>query len=317
MDFFGNLDLARSLAGIARLGAPPETDKSFASASKRLPPDAREEFKRMSEAAQARIVALEERQKAATDKLKEELRLQKKDFFSAFPQARYLSPRELKRAREVVSAFVLGQEDTDPDIVSTGTQLIVKSGRGETVVATRNSLSDRFIEVCPGEFGGQGRAERRAANAILEIVGAGVQIYDRDGASFFSPSGAKSGRVVSNACHKVEVGKKLREKALKAIYPVMGPQREESRETLDRGEGILINPLEARAAMLENEGKAMREGNLKRYGRKLRGRKAYRAKKAAAEEVVAKKAASVAKAASTRKKNAAAKKRAAAKKAKR
>jgi hypothetical protein len=278
MDFFGNLDLARSLAGLSRLGAPPETDKGFASASKRLPPDAREEFKRLSEAADERMKALEAKQKEAVDALKEELRAQKKDFFRAFPQARYLSPRELKRGREVVSAFVLGQEDKDTDIVSTGTQLIVDGA----VVASRNSLSDRFIEVCPGEFGGQGRAERRAANAILEIVGAGVQVYDRDGASFFSPSGAKSGRVVSNACHKVEVGKKLREKALKTIYPMVGPQRQESRETLDRGEGIAINPLEARAIALELEGKGMRAANRKRYDKKLKARKARRAKAAAA-----------------------------------
>lgn len=298
---FGNVDLMHSLAGIANLGAPPASEKSFASAAKRLPKDAREEYKRIEEGLKSEIDAFEERQKNALEKLKEKQRAQRKDFFRAFPQARYLSPQELKKAREVVSAFILGQEAGDADMKSDGITLVVDGAE----VARRNSVSDRFITVCPGEFGGKGRAERRAANAILEMVGAGVQVYDRDGYSFFGPHGSKSGRVVSSACHQVEVGKKLREKAMKAIYgPEIGPVRQESRATLDRGEGILLNPLEMRAALLEQEGEAMREGNLKRYGRKLRGRKAYRAKKAAAEEAVAKKAKSAKKAAATRKRNA-------------
>jgi hypothetical protein len=276
---FGNVDLMHSLAGIANLSAAPASDKGFASAAKRLPKEAKAEYKAIEDRLKSEIDAFEERQKEALEKLKEKQRAARKDFFRAFPQARYLSPAELKKAREVVSAFLLGKEAGSEDMKTDGLSLVVDGAE----VARRNSISDRFITVCPGEFGGKGRAERRAANAILEMVGAGVQVYDRDGASFFGPHGSKSGRVVSSACHQVEVGKKLRDRAMQEIYgPAIGPVRQESRASLDTGEGIQLNPLEARAIDLEAEGVAMREGNLKRYGRKLRGRKAYRAKKAAA-----------------------------------
>lgn len=184
-----NPALMSALAGIATLGAAP----SIAKRAKKLPEPAREELKALQK-------RLSEERKAAIDAL-----------FAQYPAARMLSSKEMREIRAVVDAFIVNLPDShsNGEVVSTGNDLTVKGA----IVAERTSPYSRFIRVCPGEFGAD-VVSRRAANALLDALGAGISVRDREGRAFLTAKGTPTGRLVSgSACHTVEVNKAIRNQA--------------------------------------------------------------------------------------------------------
>lgn len=190
---FGAAKLMTALSAIGR--APAHGAAADAKKAKRLPAGAKAAYK-----------AMREEQQKRTELLRQQARREIDAFFAEHK----LPPRpDYSKERKVVEAFVLNQTASGPNVFSNGTSLLV----GGREVASRKSVEDRFMKVCPGEFGAD-RASRRAANALLNILGADVRIDDRKDTAFLRASGGSGGRVVSDrACYTVEVSRKIRQAA--------------------------------------------------------------------------------------------------------
>ena len=130
------------------------------------------------------------------------------DLLKPFMPAPGVSPRERAAAKAVVNSFVLGKSGSHGDIVSTGTELQVKG----QPVATRASKTARTMRVCPGMFNAD-KSSRAAANAVLDLLQAGIAVRDRESNAYLEPHIGKSrraGRIESNqVCYNVEVPKSI------------------------------------------------------------------------------------------------------------
>jgi hypothetical protein len=187
----GNPELMSALAGIARLGAAPSVTKR----AKKLPAEARAELRSI----QKRFA---DDRKAAIEAL-----------FAKYPAAKMLSPKEMSEIRQVVDLFILNDDSkvTSSGVQSDGGMTLKVGGK---VVAERKAPYSRFMRVCAGEFGAD-MTSRRAANALLDALGAGLSFRDRDGRAFITPKGRGAGRLVSeSACHTVEVNASMRNRAV-------------------------------------------------------------------------------------------------------
>jgi hypothetical protein len=201
---FGNAPLMHSLAGIAGLGKAPTGAALIAKKLKGLPPDARE-----------KVQAAQKAHKEAMAKLRSGHATTLDEIFAAYRASLPVkaSPAELKAARRVIGNFLLMEYDTAPGIESNSTELVVNG----KVIASRPSAIAQYMKVCPGEFGND-KASRRAANALLDLLGSGVRVNDHDGKAFIAAGRSTGGRVVSpDACLTVQVNKNLRKAANKAV----------------------------------------------------------------------------------------------------
>lgn len=148
--------------------------------------------------------AIPERLKKAYGKADDATKAAVMEALKAFLPPPGVSPTERKKAREVVNQFVMGKSASHGEIESTGTQLKVKGN----AVATRASTTSKMMTVCPGKFGGD-KESRNAANAVLDLVHAGIKVGDREAMAFLEPHvGGKSrrGRIESTqVCYQVEV----------------------------------------------------------------------------------------------------------------
>jgi len=124
----------------------------------------------------------------------------------SFLPAPGVSQADRIKARAVVNKFVMGKSASHGDIESTGTQLKVKG----SAVATRSSSTSRMMTVCPGEFGAD-KESRATANAVLDMMHAGIKVADREDMAFLEPhvgDKRRRGRIQSGqACYQVEVPK--------------------------------------------------------------------------------------------------------------
>lgn len=130
------------------------------------------------------------------------------DLLKPFMPAPGVSPRERVAAKAVVNSFVLGKSGSHGDIVSTGTELRVKG----QPVATRASKTARTMRVCPGLFRSD-KESRATANAVLDLLHAGISVRDRESNAYLEPhigKARRAGRIESNqACYNVEVPKSV------------------------------------------------------------------------------------------------------------
>ncbi len=199
---FGNAPLMQALAGIASLGKAPASGAAlWAKRAKRLSPEGKvaySEFrKRLRDAEKAR---------------KEAVNAEAMSLFEQFGLPMPRSSKEVKEIRRVVTSFVLGVPDAGAGAQSTPTALVIKGKQ----VASRADVADKSMKVCPGAFG-EDRDSRFAANVMLDVLGAGVRVNDRDGSAFLAPGRARgnAGRVFSpDACYKVQVNNALRQRAI-------------------------------------------------------------------------------------------------------
>lgn len=158
--------------------------------------------------------------KALVEKAKADRAAAIAEWYSRYPGA---MPVEYRKIDKVVADFLVGKVASAPASgVDTDGSVLTVAGKA---VASRRSANDRFIQVCPGQFG-EGKGARYAANSVLRHVGAGIRVSDISrgkgdaGYAFFAPSRSPSqGRIVTpDACLQVEVTKKIRESALKTAY---------------------------------------------------------------------------------------------------
>lgn len=194
---FGSLGLFRQLSALGRSvkhGSAADLNKR----AKRLPKLAKEEFALLRKAEQAKIDAARAEASRAYDE---------------FLARHHVARPDYKKERAVVAEFVYEGAAEGAGLQSTGDRLLV-NGRE---VASRESVGSKFVKVCPGEFGAD-KTSRRAANAILDIMGAGVRVDDRGDHAFIHPkSDTRGGRVVSPvACYTVEVSSAVRKAAEQA-----------------------------------------------------------------------------------------------------
>lgn len=166
-----------ALAGIAGLGKTPAGD---------IPGNVKKAYSKADDAAKAAIM----------------------DLLKPFMPAPGLSPQDRIKAKAVVNKFVMGKGGSHGNITSTGTELKVKGA----TVATRASKTARSMTVCPGKFGGD-KESRAAANAVLDLLQAGIAVQDRETNAYLSPhvgGSRRAGRIESNqACYQVEVPKSI------------------------------------------------------------------------------------------------------------
>lgn len=196
---FGSLGLFRQLSALGRAphGSAADLNKRVA----RLPQDAKLRFK-----------AIRAEQKAKIDAARASAQSEYDKFLADYghpPRADY------RTERKVVASFIFGMSERGAGLETDGLSLRV-NGRE---IATRSSdPTEKFLKVCPGAFGTD-KTARRAANAALDILGAGVRVDDRNERAFLHASRKSSGRgVVSpEACYTVEVNKKIRGRAADAL----------------------------------------------------------------------------------------------------
>ena len=193
---FGSLGLFRQLSALGRSvahGSAADLNKR----AKRLPAPAKVEFEELRKLEKAKLDAARAASQRAYD-----------EFF-----ARYYVPRtDYKKERAVVAAFVHEGAQSGAGLESDGFTLKV-NGRE---VASRANVGSKFVQVCPGQFG-EDKASRRAANAILDIMGAGVSIHDRGEHAFIDPKGGRGGVMVSpTKCYTVEVNSRVKKAADRA-----------------------------------------------------------------------------------------------------
>lgn len=124
------------------------------------------------------------------------------DLLKPFMPAPGVDPRDYAKAREIVGQFAMGKSGEFKEIKSTGTELLVKG----KAVATRASRDAKTMQVCPGKFGAD-KMSRSAANAVLDVLHAGLSVTDREEMAFLTPTAKKGmGRVVSEkACYTVSI----------------------------------------------------------------------------------------------------------------
>jgi hypothetical protein len=218
----GSLGLLRSLSALGR--AAPKTAAERMASAKFI----KRSMKRLLPSDQQFLRELIDRQNQAVKNAREERDAQIAMFF-----AQYLpEPVNYKKEKEVVAAFVMGADKSHAGLKSDGMSLTVNGKE----VAKREQTTSRFVTVCPGKFG-EDKTSRRAANAALDILGAGLRVGDRaepgaipgrdeGGHAFLHPKG-HPGRVVSdNRCYQVEVNSKIRSAAVRSLTPfanVEGP----------------------------------------------------------------------------------------------
>lgn len=189
----GNLGLFRHLSALSR--APRGSAADLNKRVSRLTAEGREKFKLK----RAEWKAKEEAFRADRQKAYEELLSQ----YGLPPRPDY------RKERKVVAAFVMNEAASEGGISTDGRSLKV----GGSVVASRESPGSKFMKVCPGKFGTD-VASRRAANAVLDILGAGVAVQDRDSEAFLRARHSRVGRIVSpEVCYTVEVSKRITKRA--------------------------------------------------------------------------------------------------------
>ena len=202
---FGALGFLGQLAALGR--APRGSAADLAKRVSRLPASEKERFK-----------ALRAEQKAKIDAARAAAQAEYEAFLVKFG----LPPRpDYKKEREVVSAFVLGISAAAVGLETDGYKLRV-NGRE---VASRDSIGSPFLKVCPGKFG-EDKTSRRAANAALDVLGAGLRVDDRGSHAFLRASaGGGGGRLESeNACYNVQVNRRIREAASEFSPESFGPR---------------------------------------------------------------------------------------------
>lgn len=219
----GSLGLFRQLAALGR-AAPAG---SAADLNKRMA--------RLSEEAKLRFKALRAEEKSKIDAA----RAAAQTSFDKFLAENGLPPRpDYRKERGVVAAFVRNESASAAGLSTDGYSLKV-NGRE---VATRDSAGSRFMKVCPGKFG-EDKTSRRAANAVLDVLGAGVRIDDRDSEAFLRARAGGGGRLVSpEACYRVEVSSRIRKAAATASGEVYGPQQDLMRLIDPTGAGRASSP---------------------------------------------------------------------------
>jgi hypothetical protein len=205
----GSLGLLRSLSALGR--AAPKTAAERMSTRKFI----QRGLKRLDSGTQQFFSTLKAREDAKVKAAQEERAAQIAMFFSQYlPE-----PVNYKKEKEVVAAFVMGASKAHGNMETDGFRLTI----GGRTVAERKDVSSKFVTVCPGEFN-EDKTSRRAANAALDILGAGIRVDDRssqdrdaDGHAFLHPRG-HGGRIVSsNRCYQVEVNSKIRSAAVRAL----------------------------------------------------------------------------------------------------
>jgi hypothetical protein len=191
----GSLGLIQHLQGVA-LGASAADIKKRAS--------------KLPEAIRAELDALLKKHRDELKAARDSHGVVIEEFFTRNALPKRMSSAELAAAKKVVAAFINGERAKAEGIESTGSVLKV----GGKVVGER-SLSDyKRLKICPGNFG-ESALSRKAANAALSILGAGIGVVDRDGGAFLA-AGGRGGRIYSpNACYTVQVNARL-EKAAQA-----------------------------------------------------------------------------------------------------
>lgn len=206
----GNLGLFRHLSALSR--APRGSAADLNKRVSRLTVEGREKFKLK----RAEWKAKEEAFRADRQKAYEELLSQ----YGLPPRPDY------RKERKVVAAFVMNEAASEGGISTDGRSLKV----GGSVVASRESPTSKFMKVCPGKFGTD-VASRRAANAVLDILGAGVAVQDHDSEAFLRARHSRVGRIVSpEACYTVEVNKRIRGRAQQTAF---GPKAYEGMDPMD------------------------------------------------------------------------------------
>lgn len=217
----GSLGLLRHLSALGRTAKTPVQRMASRTFIQR-------NLKKLLPSDQQFFVELKDRFDQQVKNAKEERDAQIAMFF-----AQYLpEPVNYKKEREVVAAFLMGGAASHANMSTDGMTLTV----GGREVAKREQTGSRFVTVCPGEFN-EDKASRRAANAALDILGAGLRVDDRadpqaipgrdeGGHAFLHPK-SHPGRVVSgNRCYRVEVNSRIRNAAMRSLTPftnVEGP----------------------------------------------------------------------------------------------
>jgi hypothetical protein len=192
---FGNLGLVQHLQGVA-LGASGAAD--VAKRAKRLPTDAKAELKELQKKHSEALKSLRSSHSSDIDAL-----------FARFALPARMTSQESKAIKRVVASFVYGRADSAEGVSSSRDRLRIKGKE----VAVRPMGSYDTIRVCPGKFG-EDAASRKAANAVLDILGAGVGVHDRAGSAFLGPSRG-GGRIFSpDACYTVQVNERLKKAAV-------------------------------------------------------------------------------------------------------
>ncbi|NDF13485.1 MAG: hypothetical protein EB060_11820 [Proteobacteria bacterium] len=192
---FGSLGLFRHLSALGKMSTGSQADLNRR--VKRLPLSAKEEFK-----------ALQTEEKAKLDAARAESRRRYEEFLDRYKLARH----DYKLERKVVAAFIHEVPEEGAGLKSDGNSLFVNGKE----VASRDSMGSRFVKVCPGALGTD-QTSRRAANAILDIMGAGLHVVDRGDRAFIGPGRGRGGRLVSeNACYTVEMRKDVLKQAERA-----------------------------------------------------------------------------------------------------
>ncbi len=224
---FGSLGLLKQLSALAK--APKGSAADLAKRAARLPPDAKMQFKKIRAAEQAKIDAVRASAQSEYEK-----------FLADFG----LPPRpDYKKEHEVISAFVFGRTASGAGMETDGGVLTV-NGR---TVASRDGASSRFLKVCPGAFGAD-KASRRAANAALDILGAGVRVDDIGDHAFLRAKRGPGHVVSEQVCYMVEANNRVRQAAAKAFFApeASGPQRQYSRAELELVESGVVAPAKGR-----------------------------------------------------------------------
>jgi hypothetical protein len=199
----GSLGLIHHLQGVA-LGGPAADLKKRAA---KLPEPIRQEL-------EALLKKHRDELKVAKDKHTVSV----EEFLARNALPKRMSTAELNAAKKVVAAFINGVSEKAPGIESTGNELRV----GGKVVGSRSPGNYKKVRICPGNFG-ESALSRKAANAALSILGAGIGVSDRDGVAFLS-AGGRGGRIYSpNACYDVQVNSRLEKAAMRALKSSIAP----------------------------------------------------------------------------------------------
>jgi hypothetical protein len=259
----GSLGLLKQLSALAK--APKGSAADLAKRAARLPPDAKMRFKQIRAAEQAKIDAVRASAQSEYEK-----------FLADFG----LPPRpDYRKEREVISAFVFGRSASGAGMETDGGVLTV-NGR---TVASRDSSSSRFLKVCPGAFGAD-KASRRAANAALDILGAGIRVDDIGDYAFLRAKRGAGHIVSEQVCYRVEANNRVRQAAAKAFFDpeASGPQRQFSRAELELVEAGVVPAPKSRQA---KSGKKLTKAEKKAQANLKKAlKKKFDAKKAEAEK---------------------------------
>jgi hypothetical protein len=194
----GSLGLFRQLSALGR-AAPAGSAADINKRAARLPEDAKLRFKAIRAEQKAKIDAARAAAQAEFDKFLED--------YGMPPRADY------RKERKVVAAFVFGMSERAAGLSTDGMVLRV----GDRAIARRDDPTSRTVLVCPGKFGND-KTARRAANAALDILGAGVRVDDRGEEAFLrSARGGGRGVISRDICYKVDVSQKIRARAADAL----------------------------------------------------------------------------------------------------